>query len=142
MSLQAKLFSVEEYHRGDWQEVLSKDKDGKRKPKRVRITQYHADLLSEQAEAQVRESNKTNLFRYVELKETVIEKATDEQDAKQKEMWEHAENDQVSNQATNEVGNQVEKGDEDLKLSELRAKYPNIKDTSKEGFLKQVRESK
>ncbi len=74
-SREVKVFAVEEYHRGEWIPVLSKET---RKPKVAKISVENAELLTNDALAQVSERNRTTMFRYVERKEVkkVVKKPT------------------------------------------------------------------
>lgn len=69
MSRERKIFSVMEYHRGEWIQVFVKDAKEKT-PKRVKISIEHAEMMNLDAEAQVKEKNRTSLFKYIEIKDS------------------------------------------------------------------------
>jgi len=114
MSREIKTFKAQEYRRGEWDDVFTKDKDGKKIPKTVRISVEHAELLTTDAESLARQSGgrSTSMFRYVEVKKA--EKPTKKED---------------------EV-------DAKPKLADLRIQYPDIKATSVDAFLAKVEELK
>ena len=41
-----KVFSKEEFHRGEWQQMFTLDKNGDKKPFTVRITEHHAERMN------------------------------------------------------------------------------------------------
>ncbi len=74
-------FTVQEYHRGEWSDLIIKDKDGKR-PKTVKISNEHAKLLSHDAEVQAKENKRTSMFRYVLKGKKVKEKVEKKTESK------------------------------------------------------------
>jgi len=65
--MEIKKFSVEEYHRGEWQPLMVGEK-GSKVQKVIQTYQHYVDTLNLDADAQLKESSKTKLFRYVEVK--------------------------------------------------------------------------
>ena len=111
-SREVKTYEAQEYRRGEWETVFNKDKDGKKKPKTVRISVEHAELLTIDAEAladQCKPGGSTSMFRYVEVKGEVSPPNTD---------------------------------DNKPKLADLKLEYPDIKARSVDDFLAKIEESK
>ncbi len=88
-SRDVKVFAVEEYHRGKWIPVFSKETN---KPKIAKISVENAELLTGDAMAQVSEKNRTTMFRYVERKVKVSPPNTDENKPKLADLREEYPN--------------------------------------------------
>lgn len=112
MSREIKTYTAQEYRRGEWEDVFTKDKDGKKTPKTVKISVEHAELLSADAESLASQSGgrSTSMFRYVEKKGVKKETPKKEDVVK-------------------------------VTLAELREQHPDIKATSVKGFLEKLEES-
>lgn len=69
MSREIKTYTAQEFRRGEWETVFTKDKDGNKKPKTAKISKEHADLQTMDAESLARQSGgrSTSMFRYVDL---------------------------------------------------------------------------
>ena len=112
MSREIKTYTAQEFRRGEWETVFTKDKDGNKKPKTARISEEHAELITMDAESLAAQSGgrSTSMFRYVDLGQSKkVEKKED---------------------------------DNKPKLADLRVEYPDIKATSVDAFLAKIEESK
>lgn len=66
MKNKSSVYEVQEFHRGKWIPVLTKDKDGKEVSKTVRISEETAAAMNIDSEADMKsKAKKTNHFRYV-----------------------------------------------------------------------------
>ncbi len=45
-----KTYTAQEFRRGEWETVFTKDKDGNKKPKTAKISEEHAELITMDAE--------------------------------------------------------------------------------------------